>query len=269
MKLEAVEVSKDFGSKRSPNRAVNNVSVEVESGGFVAIVGESGSGKSTLARLVLKLLPITEGKVLYNGKDMVNFSRAQMAEYRRNVQCILQDPSGSLNPRKSVKQAIEEVVRFHGITKTKREREELISETVEHVGLRPASMYLDRFPHELSGGQRQRVLIARAVILRPSFIIADEAVSALDVSVKASILNLMNKLRKEFNLGYLFITHDLPVVQKVATYVYVMRNGEVVEHGPTAQIFENPATDYVRELVASAPEPDPKAAAKWLEEITI
>ncbi|MGB3413181.1 MAG: ATP-binding cassette domain-containing protein [Microbacteriaceae bacterium] len=266
MKLAAVEVSKSFDSKRKVDKkfAVNKMSISVEPGQFVAIVGESGSGKSTVARLLLNLLPATEGIVTFNNIEVSKLSRRQKQEFRQSVQSILQDPSGSLNPRKSVRQSLMEVVRLHHTVSGKLEQLDHVHKTLESVGLFPAENYADRFPHELSGGQRQRVLIARALILNPQIIIADEAVSALDVSVKASILNLINRLRREKNIGYIFISHDLPVVKKVADYVYVMKDGVVVEEGTKDEIFRQPKTAYVRELIASAPEPDPKEAKEWL-----
>lgn len=268
--LEAQGVSKTFQAKKvagtDPVKAVDNVSIQVKAGDFTAVVGESGSGKSTVARIMLGLIDPDRdgGDVVYNGVPLSNMSGAQRKQFRSSVQCVLQDPSAALNPRKTIREILAEVIRLHGVAKGKQAVQAKVDEALSIVDLLPTRTYADRYPHQLSGGQRQRVLIARAVILDPEIIIADEAVSALDVSVKASILNLLNKLRRERNIGYLFITHDLPVVEKVADYVYVMRNGKVVEEGEKAALFANPQTAYTAELLAAAPEPDPKSAREWI-----
>ncbi|MDQ0693159.1 ATP-binding cassette domain-containing protein [Arthrobacter sp. W4I7] len=269
MLLTATNVSKTFGRLKKANgqahvKAVDEVTVSVAPGDFTAVVGESGSGKSTVARMLLGLIPPDEGTVTFDGVPLAQMSRAQTMKFRSSVQCVLQDPSAALNPRKSVHQILSEVIRLHGIARGREEVEKKVHEALEIVDLKPAQMYANRYPHQLSGGQRQRVLIARAVILRPSIIIADEAVSALDVSVKAGILNLLNRLRTELNIGYLFITHDLPVVNKVADEVYVMKSGKIVEHAPKKQLFLSPATLYTQELLASAPVPDPRLAREWI-----
>lgn len=266
MKLEARNVTKLFGSRRARATghgvvAVKNASMTVEPGDFVAIVGESGSGKSTLARILLQLIEPSEGEVLLDGKDVAKMNRAEMRDFRTAVQCVLQDPSGSLNPRKTVGTLLAEVIRFHKMAKGSKAVEDLVIESLNRVGLKPERRYMERYPHELSGGQRQRVLLARALVLRPRIIIADEAVSALDVSVKAGVLRLMNELREDLGVGYALITHDLPVVRKVATYVYVMRRGEIVEEGPTEQLFESPQHEYTKTLLAAAPDLD-KALAR-------
>lgn len=273
--LVATAVSKTFNRKKTRSgadapKAVDGVTISVAPGDFTAIVGESGSGKSTMARIMLGLIEPDRdgGTVTYDGVPLADMSRAQAMKFRSSVQCVLQDPSAALNPRKSVRQVIAEVVKLHGIAKSKADIEAKVHEALAIVDLEPTAMYADRYPHQLSGGQRQRVLIARAVILNPAVIIADEAVSALDVSVKASILNLLNRLRKELNIGYLFITHDLPVVQKVADYVYVMKSGQVVEEASKDQLFAAPKTTYTKELLAAAPLPDPKLARDWIRSTT-
>jgi ABC-type glutathione transport system ATPase component len=269
--LCASHVSKTFSRKKraaqgGPAKALDDVSITVTPGDFIAVVGESGSGKSTLARVMLGLIEPDEdgGSVTYDGVALSEMKRDQLLRFRSSVQCVLQDPSAALNPRKSVRQIIAEVVKLHRIAQTKADVDAAVNHALSIVDLVPTEIYADRYPHQLSGGQRQRVLIARAVVLNPSIIIADEAVSALDVSVKAGILNLLNRLRLELNIGYLFITHDLPVVEKVADYVYVMRDGRVVEHGKRAELFISPESDYTRELLAAAPEPDPESARRWL-----
>ncbi len=247
MALVASHLTKTYpGGKQ----AVRDVSIRVAPGEFVAIVGESGSGKSTTARMMLHLLRPDSGSVTWHGADTATMDRAALKQYRAKVQAVFQDPSGALNPRKRIRTILGEVIRFYGIASDATGTEAVARRTLNLVGLPPT--FLDRFQHELSGGQRQRVLIARSMIPRPDIIIADEAVSALDVSIKAGILALMEDLRQKEGVGYLLISHDLPVVRKVARYVYVMCNGEVVEEGPTADLFANPRHDYTRLLLGSA-----------------
>lgn len=255
MRLEAKRVSKTFRSRRGGHAvsAVKEASFVAEPGQFVAIVGESGSGKSTLARLLLDLIEPTSGSVELDGAPFNRRDRAATISYRRNVQAVLQDPAGSLNPRKRIDQTIGEVIRLHGIGRRAADVRRKTEEVLDLVGMSPAGRFLGRYPHELSGGQRQRVLIARAIALNPKIIIADEAVSALDASVKAGVLKVMVDLKERLGVGYVFITHDLPVVRKVADVVYVMKAGEIVEHGDKDQIFDSPAHPYTRMLLDSAP----------------
>ncbi|MFC7403043.1 ATP-binding cassette domain-containing protein [Citricoccus sp. GCM10030269] len=255
MLLEAVEVSKTFRSRRTaaPVHAVQNASLQARPGEFIAIVGESGSGKSTLARILLDLIEPTSGSVQWDGQEISSMDRAEHQAYRRNVQAVLQDPAGSLNPRKRVVQAIGEVIRLHGMARSSADVGRRVAEVLDLVGMTPGRDFMDRFPHELSGGQRQRVLIARAIALDPKIIVADEAVSALDASVKAGVLAIMADLKERLGVGYVFITHDLPVVRKVADHVYVMRHGRIVEHGPKDAIFADPSHPYTQELLAAAP----------------
>ncbi|HWL78699.1 ABC transporter ATP-binding protein [Microbacterium sp.] len=255
--LRTDRVSKEFRGRRGtpPVLAVRDASITAEPGRFVAIVGESGSGKSTLARILLDLIPASAGSVTIDGQDLARMGRADRMRFRRTVQAVLQDPAGSLNPRKRVEQTIGEVVRLHGIAKGRAAVRDAVVEALSLVGMDPPERYLDRFPHELSGGQRQRVLIARAIVLRPRIIVADEAVSALDASVKAGVLRVMADLKDRLDVGYVFITHDLPVVRKVADYVYVMKSGEIVEEGETDEVFAAPSHPYTRTLLAAALEP--------------
>lgn len=255
MLLEAKNVAKTFPGSRgaAPVHAVRDATLRARPGEFIAIVGESGSGKSTLARMLLDLIPATAGSIEFAGRPLAAMKGAEKAEYRRSVQAVLQDPAGSLNPRKTVRRAIGEIVRLHKMARGAAEVEAKIVEALELVGFDPPEIFLDRYPHELSGGQRQRVLIARAIVLDPRIIVADEAVSALDASVKAGVLRLMNDLKERLGVGYVFITHDLPVVKKVADYVYVMRNGEIVEGAPKDEIFGNPQHPYTKTLLAASP----------------
>jgi len=255
MLLEAKNVSKTFrsGGRSGEVHAVRDVTLQARPGEFVAIVGESGSGKSTLARILLDLIPATSGSVELNGVGIAGMDREQRWIYRRTVQAVLQDPAGSLNPRKRVEQAIGEVIRLHGIARAAGEVRDRTIEALNKVGMSPAEQFLERFPHELSGGQRQRVLIARALVLDPRIIVADEAVSALDASVKSGVLRAMANLKDELGVGYVFITHDLPIVKKVADRVYVMRHGEVVEAGTKDEIFLNPSHPYTRTLLDATP----------------
>lgn len=264
MLLEAKNVSKVFRSRGAGGdvHAVKDATLRARPGEFVAIVGESGSGKSTLARILLGLIPASVGTVELDGAPIGGMRGRARTQYRRTVQSVLQDPAGSLNPRKRVEKAIGEVIRLHGMATTPREVRVKVSEVLELVGMSPAEQFLDRFPHELSGGQRQRVLIARAIALKPQIVIADEAVSALDASVKAGVLRVMIDLKDRLGVGYVFITHDLPIVKKVADYVYVMRSGEIVEEGTKDAVFSSPQHPYTRMLLASAPElPQPTGTA--------
>lgn len=253
--LEAKNLSKTFRTSRSagPVHAVKNANITARPGEFIAIVGESGSGKSTLARMMLDLIPPSSGTIEFNGQPLATMNRAQKVEYRQTVQAVLQDPAGSLNPRKTVREAIGEIIRLHKVARGGAAIERKIVESLELVGFNHAETFLDRYPHELSGGQRQRVLIARAIVLDPQIIIADEAVSALDASVKAGVLQLMNDIKERLGVGYLFITHDLPVVKKVAEHVYVMKQGEIVEDAPKDVIFTNPRHEYTKTLLAASP----------------
>jgi len=232
-------------------RAVDEVSFQVEAGETLGLVGESGSGKSTLGRLILRLIEPTSGSVQYQGRDLLRASHAEMRGLRREMQIIFQDPFGSLDPRMRVEDVISEPLAIHermsgSLRKTRTE------ELLRAVGLDESAMR--RFPHEFSGGQRQRIGIARALALRPKFIVADEPVSALDVSVGAQIVNLLAQLQREFGLTYLFISHSMPVVRYLATRIAVMYRGKIVEIGMTAQITEEPQHPYTKTLLAATPE---------------
>jgi len=232
-------------------RAVDDVTLDIQSGETLGLVGESGSGKSTLGRLVLRLIEPTSGKIVFEGRDLVTASRGEMRRLRRDMQIIFQDPFGSLDPRMRVEDVISEPLIIHE-TLSRDARRARVAELLRAVGLDQSAMR--RFPHEFSGGQRQRIGIARALALHPKFIVADEPVSALDVSVGAQIVNLLAQLQREFGLTYLFISHSMPVVRYLATRIAVMYRGKIVEVGPTEQITERPKQPYTRSLLEATPE---------------
>ncbi len=230
-------------------KAVDGVSFKLRNGQTLGIVGESGSGKTTLGLAILRLVS-SDGPIAYVGKRIDGLRSNEMRPLRREMQVVFQDPYGSLSPRLSVGQIIEEGLLIQSPDLTRAERRDRVSAALEEVGLKPE--WQDRYPHEFSGGQRQRIAIARAMILQPHFLMLDEPTSALDVSVQAQIVDLLRDLQHKRGLAYLFISHDLKVMRALASYVIVMRNGVVVEEGPTAQIFESPQTDYTKALIAAA-----------------
>ena len=241
-------------------KAVDGVTLELQAGKTLGLVGESGCGKSTLARLILKLIEPDQGKILFKGKDITNLSRAEMKSYRDMMQIVFQDPFGSLNPRMTVGQSIEEGLR--STNKGGREkRRARVAELLDMVGI-PASA-AKRYPHEFSGGQRQRIGIARALSVEPELIICDEPVSALDVSIQAQILNLLQDLREKLALSYLFIAHDLNVVEYVSDSVAIMYLGHVMEYGPAKQVYAKHLHPYSTALLDAAPVPEPSAKRVW------
>ncbi len=244
------------GSRRGaePFRAVDDVSFDLEAGRTLAIVGESGSGKSTTGRCVLRLIEPTAGSVVYDGVDITAASPAELRRQRRHMQIVFQDTYASLDPRWNVGRLLAEPLRAHE-NLSKAEIASRVGDILERVGLEAA--HADRYPHEFSGGQRQRIGIARALMLRPRLIVCDEPVSALDVSVQAQVLNLMKDLQDDLGLSYLFISHDIAVVEFMADDVIVMNTGRVVEAGPCAQVIGDPQDPYTRALIAAVPIPDP------------
>jgi oligopeptide transport system ATP-binding protein len=238
-------------------KAVDGVSLSIARGETLGLVGESGSGKSTLCRAALQLLKPTSGSVKFEGREIAGLGRRAMRPLRRQMQMVFQDPYASLNPRKRVSQIIGDPLRRQGVGSSA-ERRRRVHELLERVGL--SSEHYDRYPHEFSGGQRQRIGIARALALRPTLIIADEPVSALDVSIRAQIVNLLADLQDEFGLSYLFVAHDIAIVRHVSDRIAVMHEGKIVEQGTADQVCESPRDPYTRSLLSAVPIPDPREA---------
>ncbi len=240
-------------------RAVDGVSLDIKRGETLGLVGESGCGKSTLGKAILRLTEPTGGKVLYNGKDLAHLPKSAMREQRKHLQMIFQDPYASLNPRMTVGQIIGEPIRTFGLTRGD-SVESKVQTLMETVGL--SRRFIKRYPHEFSGGQRQRIGIARALAVDPEFIVADEPISALDVSIQAQIMNLMEHLQAEKNLTYLFISHDLRAVRHLSDRVAVMYLGKIVELAGGKEIYRNPLMPYTKALISAVPVPDPEIEAK-------
>lgn len=255
--LEVNNLKQYFGSKGNPVKAVDDISFKIYEGEVLGLVGESGSGKSTTGRSIIGLYDITGGEILYKGEDAQKMNRKKRAS---EIQMIFQDPYASLDPRMTVGEIIGEGYDIHGLYKNKAEREAKIVELLESVGLN--SEHINRYAHEFSGGQRQRIGIARALALDPSFIIADEPISALDVSIQAQVVNLLKKLQDEQNLTYLFIAHDLSMVKYISDRIAVMYAGKLLELGDSNQIYSNPIHPYTRSLLSAVPQPDPISESK-------
>jgi oligopeptide transport system ATP-binding protein len=238
--------------------AVDDVSLTLREGETLGLVGESGCGKTTLCRTIIQLIKPTAGSVRYQGKELVGLSRKELQPIRRDIQMIFQDPYASLNPRKRVGQIIGDPLHLHGLASGQQLRRE-VQQLMDRVGLQPE--HYNRYPHEFSGGQRQRIGIARALALRPKLIIADEPVSALDVSIQAQIINLLDDLQDEFDLSYIFVAHDLGVVRHVSDRIAVMYLGKIVERSPASVLYERPIHPYSVALLSAVPIPDPKANA--------
>ncbi len=252
--LKIRNLSKRFFTSSGTVHAVNDVSFDIPRGSIIGLVGESGSGKTTLGRTLLRLLEPTEGEIIFDGQDLIALNSAELRQARKRMQIIFQDPVSSLNPRLRIGDIIAEGLRAHSIG-TVRSRRDRVAALLEEVGLQ--ADHMGRFPHEFSGGQRQRIGIARALALEPDFIVADESVSALDVSIQAQVLNLLLELRERRNLTILFIAHDLSVVEYLCDQIVVMYLGRVVEIGLSRHLYANPVHPYTCALLSAIPVPDP------------
>jgi len=246
-----------FGKPKAFTRAVDDVSFEIYKGETLGMVGESGSGKTTLGRTLLRLIDPTQGRILFEGKDLAHFTADSLKKLRRHIQIVFQDPYSSLNPRLRIGSAIAEPLQVHGLIAGDRRRKERVMELLEKVNLK--AEHFDRYPHEFSGGQRQRIVIARALALNPSFIVCDESVSALDVSVQAQVLNLLNDLKKEFGFTVVFISHDLSVIRFISDRILVLNKGRIEEIGEAEAVYSHPRTEYTQKLIDAIP----AVGGKW------
>jgi peptide/nickel transport system ATP-binding protein len=251
-------------SSRRFVKAVDDVSFSINKGEVFTLVGESGCGKSTTGRLVVRLIEPTSGQVFFEQQDITAMKKGAFREYRRKLQIIFQDPYASLNPRMKVGQAVGHPLEIHRLEKGEGERKKVL-EILERVGLTPPEQFVNLYPHQLSGGQRQRIAMARSLILNPEFIVADEPVSMIDVSLRTTIIDLMLELRKEFDLTYLFITHDLAIAKYISNRIAIMYLGKIVEMGEKNEIFSNPIHPYTQALMSSIPVPNPERKRKTIE----
>ena len=255
--VEVKHLKQYFGSKKNVVKAIDDISFEIFEGETFGLVGESGSGKSTTGRALLRLYKPTDGEILFEGKDIANLKKGkELLEFRKEAQMIFQDPYASLDGRMKVRDIIAEGIDIHGLAKTAEERDAMVDELLETVGLNKE--HANRYPHEFSGGQRQRIGIARALAVNPKFIVCDEAISALDVSIQAQIVNLLKRLQKEIGLTYLFIAHDLSMVKYISDRIAVMYRGRIVELGTAECVYNNPQHPYTKSLLSAIPLPDPR-----------
>ncbi|HEY7691938.1 MAG TPA: ABC transporter ATP-binding protein [Gaiellaceae bacterium] len=247
-----------IGREAGSVRAVDDVSFDLRKGEVLGLVGESGSGKTTLGRTLLGLVRATDGSVLFEGRDITKLSERELRAHRRRMQIVFQDPHASLNPAMTIGQAVGHPLEIHGIAKGREQVRRRVAEALEVVGLSPPEQFLDKYPSDLSGGQKQRAVIARAIILNPVLLVADEPVSMLDMSVRAKILDLMLTLKREFDLTYLYITHDLATAKFFCDRIAILYLGRIVEIGPAEAIYEDPKHPYTQALLRAIPEPDPR-----------
>ena len=261
--VEKSFLDKLLTSQKSFVHAVDDISFSVNRGDILGLVGESGSGKSTTGRICLKLTEPTPGTLVFDGVELSKLRGEDLRIFRRNMQMIFQDPTASLSPRIKVGEAIRHALSFQGLG-TQSEQTERTRAMLDRVGLKPSNNFYARYPHQLSGGQRQRVVIARALVLNPKFVVADEPIAMVDVSVRAQILELMLELKREFDLTYLFITHDLAMANYVCHSIAIMYLGKIVEIGPKEEVFKRPLHPYTLALLSSIPVPDPKAKLERL-----
>ena len=255
--VEVKHLKQYFGTKNNLVKAIDDISFDIFEGETFGLVGESGSGKSTTGRALLRLYQPTDGEILFEGKDIATLTKGkELLEFRKEAQMIFQDPYASLDSRMKVRDIIAEGIDIHHLAATKEERNQMVDELLETVGLNRE--HANRYPHEFSGGQRQRIGIARALALNPKFIVCDEAISALDVSIQAQIVNLLKKLQKEKGLTYLFIAHDLSMVKYISDRIAVMYRGRIVEMGSAECVYTNPQHAYTKSLLSAIPLPDPR-----------
>lgn len=260
--LEVNHLKKYFKTNKGTLQAVDDISFTLDAGKTLGLVGESGCGKSTTGRAILRLTEPTAGEVLFEGKDVARMKNSEMHQMRRDMQMIFQEPFSSLNPRKTVEELIAEPLKWYKVHKSKAEKTAHVSKLMETVGL--ASRLANVYPHELDGGRRQRIGIARALALDPKFIVCDEPVSALDVSIQAQVLNLLKELQKEYGIAYLFITHDLSVVNHFSDDIAVMYLGQIIEKAPARELFNNPVHPYTKALLSAIPIPDVDAVVEQI-----